>query len=178
MSTRFSFLPADLSRWDAGPGGDVIVVPIWTNVRPLRGTAGLVDWRLCGKVSQVIREGRLSGALGEKLLLVTNRLRWRRVLIVGLGETDAFTSDTSRAAIDFSLQALHGIGSSNIAIALPGRDMDLVATDEAFRQLRDAIAASERSGGAWLDGVVVIDTPAASKVIGSALAASAPAAPA
>ena len=57
-----AFLPIDLSRWDHGPGGDALVVPVWSDVRPLRGAAGLLDWRLCGRLSQMIREGRVSGA--------------------------------------------------------------------------------------------------------------------
>jgi hypothetical protein len=45
-----SFLPVDLLRWDRGPGGDALVVPVWSDVRPLRGAAGLLDWRLCGRL--------------------------------------------------------------------------------------------------------------------------------
>lgn len=169
MPARFSFLPADLGRWDTAPGGDAIVVPIWTDVRPLRGPAGLLDWRLCGRLSQVIGDGRLSGAAGEKLLLVTSRLRWRRVLVIGLGDSTAFSPEAARAAIDCALQALRGIGASSVAIALPGRDKELIPADEAFRLLVEAITDAERSNGgsgAWLDSVAVIDAPAAAKMIG------------
>jgi len=166
MSAPISFLPIDLVRWDNGPGGDAMVVPIWMDVRPLRGAAGLLDWRMCGRLSQVIREGRLAGTPGEKLLLVTNRIRWRRVLAVGVGESKEFNSDAFRNAVDCSLQALRGIGASNVAMALPGRDVDLLRPEDAVRQLIDAVAESEQGNGRWLDSLVLIDTPAASKTMG------------
>ncbi|HEX7506404.1 MAG TPA: M17 family peptidase N-terminal domain-containing protein [Polyangia bacterium] len=166
-----AFLPVDLSRWDHGPGGDALVVPVWSDVRPLRGATGLLDWRLCGRLSQMIREGRVSGAVHEKLLLVTNRIPWRRVLAVGVGVSTAFDEDAFRSAIDCSLQALRGIGASSIAMALPGRDIDLIRPDRAARQFMEVLAQSEQSGGAWLERLTVIDAPSASKSLGDAFRA-------
>jgi leucyl aminopeptidase len=175
MAAQISSLPIDLGRWDNGPGGDAMVVPIWTDVRPLPGATGLLDWRMCGRLSQVIREGRLAGTPGEKLLLVTNRIRWRRILAIGVGDSKDFDSDSFRSAIDCSLQALRGIGASKVAMALPGRDIDLLRPEDAVRQLVDALADSEKENGPWLDSLVLIDTPAASKAIGDvARAAAAP----
>ena len=156
-----AFLPIDLSRWDHGPGGDALVVPVWSDVRPLRGAAGLLDWRLCGRLSQMIRPQ-------EKLLLVTNRVPWRRVLAVGVGVSTAFDEDAFRATIDCSLQALRGIGASSVAMALPGRDIDLIRPDRAIRHFMDALAQSEEQGGVWLESLTFIDTPSASKAIGEA----------
>ncbi len=160
------FLPIDLSRWDRGPGGDALVVHVWSDVRPLRGAAGLLDWRLCGRLSQMIREGRVTGTPREKLLLVTSRIPWRRVLAVGVGMSTAFDEDAFRSTMDCSLQALQGIGASSVAMALPGRDIDLVRPDRAIRYFMDALAQSEQSGGAWLERLTLIDVSSASKAIG------------
>jgi hypothetical protein len=173
MSAQISFLPVDLGRWDNGPGGDAMVVPIWADVRPLRGAAGLVDWRLCGRLSQVLRDGRLEGTPGEKLLLVTNRIRWKRVLAIGVGDSNEFGGESFRRAVDCGLQALRGIGASKVAIALPGRDIDIFPADEAVRQFLDAMADSEQGSGPWLDSVVLIDTPAAAKAMGDVTRAAA-----
>jgi hypothetical protein len=163
-----AFLPIDLSRWDHGPGGDALVVPVWSDVRPLRGAAGLLDWRLCGRLSQMMRDGRVTGSPQEKLLLVTNRVPWRRVLAVGVGVSTAFDDDAFRSAIDCSLQALRGIGASSVAMALPGRDIDLIRPDRALRHFMDALTQSEDPGGVWLERLTFIDTPSASKAIGEA----------
>jgi hypothetical protein len=161
-----AFLPIDLSRWDHGPGGDALVVPVWSDVRPLRGAAGLLDWRLCGRLSQMIRDGRVTGAPHEKLLLVTNRVPWRRVLAVGVGLSTAFDDEAFCSAIDCSLQALRGIGASSVAMALPGRDIDLIRPDQAVRHFMIALAQSEEPGGTWLERLTFIDTPSASKLMG------------
>jgi hypothetical protein len=36
-ASAITFLPIDLHRWDVGPGGDVLVVPIFSDVRPING---------------------------------------------------------------------------------------------------------------------------------------------
>jgi hypothetical protein len=161
-----TFLPLDLHRWDRGPGGDVLVVPIWSDVRPLRGATGLVDWRLCGKLSQMIRQGRLSGSTGEKLLLVTSRLLWSRVLGIGIGPCSDFGGDACRAFLECALEAARGIGAVHVALALAGRDLDLIKPDLAMRSLLEAIEKSHDEQGDWLQALTIIDVPQAAKAMG------------
>src|SRR5262245_66486135 len=44
---------------------DCLVVPLFSDERPLRESAGRADWRLCGRLSEVLAEGRLSGRRGD-----------------------------------------------------------------------------------------------------------------
>jgi hypothetical protein len=164
LPSPITFLPVDLHRWDHGPGGDVLIVPIWSDVRPLRGAAGLLDWRLCGKISQMIREGRVSGAAGEKLLLVTGRVPWRRVLGIGAGPSDAFGDGDCKAALQCALDAARGIGAESMAIAIPGRDMDLVKPDKAIRYLLESVEGNQGQP-TWLHRLTIIDAPAATKTM-------------
>lgn len=165
LPSPITFLPVDLHRWDHGPGGDVLVIPIWSDVRPLRGAAGLLDWRLCGKISQMIREGRVSGSAGEKLLLVTGRVPWRRILGVGAGPSEVFGDGACKATLQCAFEAAHGIGAERVAIAIPGRDIDLVKPDKAIHHLLEAVRMSQ-SQGTWLQQLTVIDAPVASKTMG------------
>jgi leucyl aminopeptidase len=161
-----SFLPIDLHRWDRSPAGDALVVPVWTDIRPLRGAAGLLDWRLCGKLSQMLRDGRFTGATGEKLLLATNRVVWQRVLAMGVGESSTFGEDGLRSAIDCCLETLRRLGTRSIAIAFPGRDIDLVRPDRALRAFREALARTEDQAPPWLERLTVIDAaPAAQSLV-------------
>src|SRR5262249_23592863 len=69
---------------------DTILVPVPEDERPLRGGAGLVDWRLCGRISEQLRSGYVSGQLGEAALLPGARpLSPARLLLVGVGSAPA-----------------------------------------------------------------------------------------
>jgi len=175
LPSPITFLPVDLHRWDHGPGGDVLVIPLWSDIRPLRGAAGLLDWRLCGKLSQMIREGRVSGSAGEKLLLVTGRVPWPRILGIGAGPSDVFGDGACKATLQCAMEAARGIGAEKMAIAIPGRDLDLVKPDRAIRYLIESIETSTASQGNWLHGLTVIDAPVATKaMVDTARAACSP----
>jgi hypothetical protein len=168
LPSPITFLPVDLHRWDHGSGGDVLVVPIWSDIRPLRGVAGLLDWRLCGKLSQMIREGRVSGSAGEKLLLVTGRVPWPRILGIGAGPSDVFGDGACKATLQCAMEAARGIGAAKMTIAIPGRDLDLVKPDRAIRHLVEAVEKSKASEGSWLHSLTVIDAPVATKAMSDA----------
>ena len=51
-----SVLPLDLERWDEVPR-DCLVLSVFKDDRPLRGAAGLADWRMCGRLSRLVDQG-------------------------------------------------------------------------------------------------------------------------
>jgi len=60
----------------------------YQNIRPLRGQAGLVDWRLNGYLSTLIMKHRFDGNLGEALLMpAQGRLAARELMLLGLGDS-------------------------------------------------------------------------------------------
>jgi leucyl aminopeptidase len=165
-ASQIAFLPVDLGRWDRCPGGDALVVPLWTDVRPLRGAAGLLDWRLNGRLSQLLREGRVEGATGEKLLFVTSRVPWRRVLTVGVGPTTSFSEDAFRASLGAVLDAFRGLGIQSAGLAPPGRDMDRITPERALRVLLSvAEQREEQYPGTGLNALTIIDVPLAIKAM-------------
>jgi hypothetical protein len=65
---------------------DTIVALVPQDERPLRGDAGRVDWRLCGRISEQLVKGYVSGVPGEAVLLPAGKpLRSDRLLLVGVG---------------------------------------------------------------------------------------------
>lgn len=69
---------------------DTILVLVPEDERPLRGDAGLIDWRLCGLISEHLRSGYVTGQLGEAVLLPGDRpLSPARILLVGAGSAEA-----------------------------------------------------------------------------------------
>jgi leucyl aminopeptidase len=165
-TSQIAFVPVDLSRWDRCPSGDAIVVPVWADVRPLRGAAGLLDWRLNGRLSRLLREGRLDGLAGEKLLLFTNRVPWRRVLTIGLGPTTSFSEDAFRASLGAVFDAFRGLGVQSAGLAPPGRDVDRITPERALRVLISvAEQREEQFPGTALSALTIIDAAPAIKAM-------------
>jgi hypothetical protein len=131
------FLPIELARWDQA-GGDLFAVCLWSDVRPLRGAAGLLDWRLNGKLSRWIQEGRLAGRAGEKTLVPTTRIPWPTVLAIGLGASNEFSEARFFEALGCAFATMRGLGLQTAAMALPGRDTDRVTPERALELLLDA----------------------------------------
>jgi hypothetical protein len=65
---------------------DLAIVCFASTDRPLRGAAGRADWRLCGRLSKLIAQGRVAGHAGEAVLLPGGGgLRAPLLLALGLG---------------------------------------------------------------------------------------------
>jgi hypothetical protein len=101
-------------------GADVAVAGFFRDQRPLRGGAGLADWRLCGWLSNLLLASRASGELGEAVLATTHgRLRAPRLLLVGLGPRARFSADAHCAAVRASMLRVLDLGAASTAIDLP-----------------------------------------------------------
>ena len=95
-----SFLASDLGKWDQLESApETLVLPFFSDERPLRGAAGLCDWRLCGRLSRLLQAGRVGGQLGETTLYPPGkRLPFARLLLVGLGAADRFDEAAAKKA--------------------------------------------------------------------------------
>jgi len=91
-----SVLPLDLARWDES-ARDCLVLPVFKDDRPLRGAAGLADWRLCGRLSRLLKSNRATADAGETLLLPPGRrLPFSRILWFGLGDAKGYSDERFR----------------------------------------------------------------------------------
>ncbi len=67
---------------------ELALVLAYQDVRPLKGQAGLLDWRLNGYLSDLIMQNRFQGEEGEALLMPSlNRVGVKEILILGLGDS-------------------------------------------------------------------------------------------
>jgi len=109
---------------DAGPiertRADVAVVFFFDSDRPLRGGAGRVDWRLCGRISQLIRAGRLDGAPGEAVLTPSRGgLAAPLLLGLGIGARNTFDADACEALAWQGVDRARRLGARTVAFPLP-----------------------------------------------------------
>ncbi|MCG8590376.1 MAG: hypothetical protein MJE66_13895 [Proteobacteria bacterium] len=99
---------------------DVAVVGLCAGELPLRGDIGRADWRLCGVITDLLVEERLTGAAGEVALLPSGmRLGAGRLVVLGLGPSDAFRALEARGAAAVAVQQALALGGRSLALSLP-----------------------------------------------------------
>jgi hypothetical protein len=153
------FVLTELARIDA-LRYEAVALPFFEDERPLRGAAGLCDWRLCGRLSAILAGGRVTGALGEVTLLPARpRLPFDKMLLVGCGPREGFDEQRFRDVTTATFEAAAGLRLRNLALSLPGRGAGRVAAGEAMRWFLDA------AGGSVLEEAIVLDDVEAVKVM-------------
>ena len=144
------FLPPDLRRLDEA-NVEVCACTIWRDVRPVRGLAGLADWRLGGRVSALLASGFMGGDAGEVLLLQGKpHLPFEKVLVVGAGPRGAFGADVFRDVLLRIVQALTGLRIRRAVVELPGRADGLVDPEQAIGLLLDCLGPATDHDAWWL----------------------------
>jgi len=129
---------------------DTVCVSLYADERPLLDAAGLVDWRLCGRLSRLILDGSLTGQFGEKLLVHPGgRLIAARLLVVGHGRKASFHFLQLDQILREAFEALVRMRVPSAAMPLPGAASGLDALDAA-NHLVEALASFKREAQ-WLD---------------------------
>jgi hypothetical protein len=142
-------------------GTEVLVSNMTENERPARGLLGLLDWRLKGRISELMANGFATGKLGEVLLLPGKpRLPFDKLILFGLGNTTEFGDNTYRAVVGRMLSTLEGLKARSAVVELPGRHFDAVAPDVAAGVLLE-LATDRPEHDLW----TLVETTEAQQVI-------------
>lgn len=100
---------------------DVLALTLFSDQRPLRGLAGLVDWRMCGALSRWARSGFVTGTWGERVLVPSQgRLTFPRLLVLGLGKRERYREDRAQAAAMAAIEVTRGLQGTTLATGLFG----------------------------------------------------------
>ena len=125
------FITPELARLDE-IDSEVLACSVWSDARPSHGLAGLCDWRLGGRVSDLERRGLITGALGEVVLIPGKpRLTFDKVLVFGAGPRRTFGEEAFRSVVQRMLATLEGLSARVSVVELPGRHDGLIAADRA-----------------------------------------------
>ena len=155
-------LPLDLARWDEA-GRDCLVLPVFRDDRPLRGAAGLADWRLCGRLSRLLRDQRASADAGETIMLPPGRrLRFKRILWFGLGDAKAYDEPRFRKDLAWILGVVKQAAVADWALQMPGRASGLIG---ARRAIEIVLEDQELAG----QPLAIVEDPAGQKDIAELL---------
>jgi hypothetical protein len=116
------FAEPSLASLDAA-AVDALALFIGEGERPLRGLAGLCDWRMCGALSRVVQADWFQGHVGEVMLMPTaGRLPAPRLFLFGLGRRDE-PADHMPALIPKAFEVIRRAGGHSLGMELPWEAM-------------------------------------------------------
>lgn len=157
-----SVLPLDLARWDEADR-DCLVLPVFRDDRPLRGAAGLADWRLCGRLSRLLKSQRATADAGEQMMMPPGRrLRFKRVLWFGLGDAKGYTDDRLRKDLTWIAGVVKDAGVTDWALQAPGRASGLIGARRAVEIILEDQTLAARP-------ITLLEDPAGQKDIAELL---------
>lgn len=142
------FVTPELARLDE-IDSEVLACSVWSDARPSHGLAGLCDWRLAGRISDLERRSLISGDLGEVVLLPGKpKLTFDKILLFGAGPRGAFDDDAFRRVIGRMLETMDGLSTRASVVELPGRHDGLIPAEQAADILL-ATAGRTREHDVW-----------------------------
>ena len=131
------FVQPDLRKFD-DLKSEAVAVPIFSDERPLSGTAGLLDWRLCGRLSRLIVQGRVTADAGETIIIPSRpRLPFDKIFLFGMGPSSAFDEEVFSRAVEKVLQTLTDARVRSSSFILPGRSLGLIESVYAMERFLD-----------------------------------------
>ncbi len=155
LHLEISALAAERAR------ADLLVVPVWSDERPLRGATGRADWRLCGRLSELAASGRLRGRFGEAVLAASfGGLAAPLVLALGLGPRSEFDAPGVQAFASEAVRRALALGVATIALPMPEETADGAGLGEREERLlfgaADALASRGSGQPAELRMVLLV----------------------
>lgn len=133
---------------------DSISLFLFDDVRPLRGLAGLVDWRLGAAISRQIEAGWITRKPGERFILPAhNKLPVNKVVGFGLGPTSSFNPSLVHALVLDAFRVLKEAGAHGTILSAPGRAEGLVSDMESLEAVCQALDPSLD-----FDEIIIVDS--------------------
>jgi hypothetical protein len=140
-------------------GCEALILPLFSDEAPPRGTLGWVDWRFAGLISRLIERGVVRGDLGcESVIPARRRLpSIDKIFVVGMGPREGFDEARFERAIEAMLTLSLSVKLRTFGLALPGRSFALVPPVrgvECFLRFAEPIVADNTE-------ITILDEPEA-----------------
>ncbi len=98
---------------------EIIVMTCYQDDVPLRGWLGLLDWRINGRLSHIIKDQNYTGAPRELLLMPgEHRFEADQVLILGLGAKNEFSLEYVEQVIKYFVEVIEKKRSERVCFSL------------------------------------------------------------
>lgn len=140
LHLEVSASPAERAR------ADLLVVPVFSDERPLRGAAGRADWRLCGRISRLLAAGRMVGHPGEAVLAASfGGLAAPLVLALGVGLRAQFDAQALQGLAGEAVRRALALRVPTVALQMPAETVEGAGLGEREERLlfgaADALAS-------------------------------------
>lgn len=113
-------------------GTEVVLAAVAEDETPPHGVAGLLDWRMAGRISASMERGFITGKVGEVVLVPGKpKLPFDKVLLFGVGPRADFSEPVYRLVVEKMLTTLEGLRARSAVVELPGRHFDAIRPDRA-----------------------------------------------
>jgi hypothetical protein len=94
----------------------LLLVPFFKDRIPLKDSAGWIDWLLCGQLSQAIIQGGLTGARGDKVVLIGyGKFKAEKIMAYGFGEAEGMAPDAAADIFSEVVGVVHDMGLGGFA---------------------------------------------------------------
>ena len=138
MEVIISFEPIDRQECQLVEAG------FFEDERPLRGAAGLLDWRLNGAISREIINGRITGRFKETVIIPSNRrIQSPKILLIGLGPVRRISYPKLREVSAHLLQTLLKINILDFCCSIPHSKPYPLECSKAIEVWVEGLADSE-----------------------------------
>jgi len=126
---------------------ELLVTGFFQDERPLKGTSGLIDWRLNGMLSHLLKQGRMSGEWQESILIPSyGRVIPPLILLLGLGKVRDYSTLRLRDLFPRFFQTLRNLKSSRVCLSFPSNEKYNVDCGKSAEVLLEGMADCFNSG--------------------------------
>ncbi len=153
-----TFVGKELRHLD-GLRTEALAIPIFEEERPLRGVAGLADWRLAGQLSDALGRGEIRATRGHRVLVPGRpKLPFERVFLFGAGSREVFDEAVFKELVLEILATLAKVRTRAAATVLPGRHASLIEPERAMSLFLALVLGRQEQ-----DEFVIIDSVEAAR---------------
>ncbi len=118
--------------------GDIIITNLFEGVRRPGGATGTIDKALGGIITKLVRNGELSGKLGETTVVHTfGKIKANKVLIIGLGRAGDFNVERIRKAAGAAIKQARKAGAGKVGTIVHGAGIGGIEPKQAAQALTE-----------------------------------------
>lgn len=124
--------------------GEVALATFFEDVRPLKGSTSLIDWRLNGRLSDLILQGKISGHFSESLIMPSQgRLSAREIFLFGLGRSKELTETRYEEGFSVLISKLARLKSGEVVVSFGDLAKDFMGWRSLLRNFMNSLTSRD-----------------------------------